>query len=74
MESIREIIIPESNKLELTIPDHFIGKTIEVLPFEIEEKGNTSNDCKKKTFDAIKLDLLEVIVKKNQRDHLMLQM
>lgn len=37
MESIREIIIPENNKIELTIPDHFIGKKIEVLAFELED-------------------------------------
>lgn len=57
MESIREIIIPDNNKLELTIPDHFIGKTIEVLAFEIDEKNLTSDNFAKKTFDAIKLDL-----------------
>ena len=56
MESIREIFVPKSNKLELNIPDHFIGKTIEVIAFEIEEK-KTSKSLKKKTFDAIKLDL-----------------
>jgi hypothetical protein len=38
MESIREIFVPATNKLELNIPDHFIGKTIEVIAFEIEEK------------------------------------
>ncbi len=37
MESIREIVIPENNKIELTIPDNFIGKKIEVLAFELEE-------------------------------------
>ncbi|HEY5407575.1 MAG TPA: hypothetical protein VIJ92_10810 [Ginsengibacter sp.] len=57
MESIREIIVPDSNKLELTIPDHFIGKTIEVLAFEVGEKNNIYNNVKEKTFDAIKLNL-----------------
>jgi hypothetical protein len=56
MESIREIVVPENNKIELTVPDHFIGKTIEVIAFEIEEE-KTSKSFKKKTFDAIKLDL-----------------
>jgi hypothetical protein len=37
MESIREIVIPENNKIELTIPDNFIGKKIEVLAFELED-------------------------------------
>jgi len=58
MESIREIIVPTNNKVELIIPDHFIGKTIEVLAFEIEEKNeNLKKEWKKKTFDAIKLSL-----------------
>ena len=70
MESIREIIVPANNKLELIIPDHFIGKTIEVLAFEIEEKKNMSKEVKKKTFDAIKLDLSDFGSnhKKNQQD------
>ncbi|MDE3185620.1 MAG: hypothetical protein KGM16_19590 [Bacteroidota bacterium] len=57
MESIREIVIPENNKIELTIPDHFIGKKIEVLAFELEEKQKVSRDPRKKSFDAITLDL-----------------
>lgn len=31
MESIREIVVPESNKIELAVPDDFIGKKIELL-------------------------------------------
>ena len=56
MESIREIVVPENNKIELTVPDHFIGKRIEVLAFEMEEKED-SGHLEKKTFDALKLDL-----------------
>ncbi|MGN6803022.1 MAG: hypothetical protein ACTHJN_14060 [Ginsengibacter sp.] len=37
MESIREIVFPENNKIELTIPDNFIGKKIEVIAFELED-------------------------------------
>ena len=37
MESIREIVVPKNNKIELTIPDHFIGRRIEVLAFEMED-------------------------------------
>ena len=56
MELIREIVVPGNNKIQLTIPDHFIGKRIEVLAFEMEEKEE-ENTSKKKTFDAIKLDI-----------------
>ena len=57
MESIREIVVPENNKIELTIPDNFIGKKIEVLAFELDEKQKTSRGRKKKSLNAIKLDL-----------------
>ena len=59
MESIREIVVPESNQILLSIPDNFIGKRIEVLAFEMEEKSKISKTPKKKSFDAIKLDLSE---------------
>lgn len=39
MESIREIVVPENNKIELTIPDNFIGKKIEVIAFELEDSN-----------------------------------
>ncbi len=58
MESIREIVIPENNKIELTIPDNFIGKTIEVIAFEIEDKTTTGTGNQEKTFDAIKINLV----------------
>lgn len=57
MESIREVLIPKNNKIELIIPDNFIGKTIEVIAFEVEEKKNIIDSKKEKTFDAVKLDL-----------------
>ncbi|HEY5462002.1 MAG TPA: hypothetical protein VIJ95_01985 [Hanamia sp.] len=56
MESIREIFIPKKNKIELTIPDKFIGQKVEVFAF-VEEKKDIPKVQKKKTFDAIKLDL-----------------
>lgn len=47
MESIKEIFVPESNKIVLTIPDKFIGKKIEVFATEMEDtavnRGNKSN-------------------------------
>lgn len=56
VESVREIIIPERNKIELTIPDNFIGKRIEIIAFEMDQRGD-SNILKRKTFDAIKINL-----------------
>ena len=53
MESIREIVVPENNKIELTIPDNFIGKRIEVLAFEIEESTAESQKKSKRAFKVI---------------------
>ena len=39
MELIREIVVPEKNIIELTIPDNFIGKRIEVFAFEAENSS-----------------------------------
>ena len=55
MESIREIVIPENNKIELIVPDNFIGE--EVVVFAIKIDKETSQLKKDKSFDAIKLDL-----------------
>jgi hypothetical protein len=55
MESIRKIIIPDNNKIELTIPDKFIGQKVEVFAFVEEKKA--AKVRQKKTFNAIKLDL-----------------
>jgi len=59
MESIREIIVPENNKIELIIPDNFIGAEIEVLAFKIGKGTSDLKDLNSKSFDAIKLDLSE---------------
>lgn len=56
MESIREIVVPKNNKIELTIPDNFIGAEVEVLAFKIE-RGDDLKSSQKKSFNAIKLDL-----------------
>lgn len=57
MESIREIVVPKNNKIELIVPDNFIGQEIEVLAIKIENKTSKSKEKKGKSFDAIKLDL-----------------
>lgn len=56
MESIREIFVPENNKIVLTIHDNYIGQKNEVFAY-MEEKKEVDKLQKKKTFDAIKLDL-----------------
>lgn len=46
MESIREIFVPENNKIVLTIPDNYIGQKNEVFAY-MEEKKKLIN-CKRK--------------------------
>jgi hypothetical protein len=50
MESIREIVVPENNKIELTIPDNFIGKKIEVIAFEVEDSSVGIKNKSNRTF------------------------
>jgi hypothetical protein len=50
MESIREIVIPENNKIELTVPDNFIGKRIEVIAFEMEDSSAETKNMSKRKF------------------------
>jgi hypothetical protein len=50
MESIREIVIPENNKIELIVPDNFIGKKIEVIAFEVEDSSVGIKNKSNRTF------------------------
>ena len=45
MESIREIVVPQNNKIEIGIPDNFIEEGIEVIALRMED---TSIQRKKK--------------------------
>ena len=57
MESVRAIVVPENNKIELIVPDNFIGEEIEVLAIKIDKEKSGFNKLKGKSFDAIKLNL-----------------
>lgn len=35
MESITVIVVPKNNKIELIVPDNFIGKKVEIFAFEL---------------------------------------
>ena len=50
MESVREIVVPKNNKIELTVPDHFIGKRIEVIALEMEDSSAEIRNMPKRTF------------------------
>ena len=50
MESIREIVVPKSNKIEVTVPDNFIGKRIEVIALEMEEPSTEIKNISKRSF------------------------
>jgi hypothetical protein len=58
MESIREIIVPKNNKIELTVPDNFIGKRIEVIAVEIEDisVGNKNKPNRHFTVANVKVE------------------
>ena len=56
MESTREIVVPENNKIDLKVPDNFIGEEIEVLAIKID-KQNDFRNIKDESFDSIQLNL-----------------
>lgn len=51
MELIREIIVPTSNTYVLNLPDKLIGKRVEVIAFEIEEKPVSNREENIKAFN-----------------------
>jgi len=51
MELIREIIVPTSNTYVLNLPDKLIGKRVEVIAFEIDEKPVSNREENIKAFN-----------------------
>ena len=43
---IRTIVKPSKNSLTLQLPDDLVGKTVEVIAFEIDQDVSTSPDKK----------------------------
>ena len=46
---IRTYIIPQSNNIQITIPDNYIGKQLEVIIFSEEEIDNIDLDSNTNT-------------------------
>ena len=43
---IRELIKPDKNTYLLTLPDEMVGKTVEVIAFEIEDNNRLVDEIK----------------------------
>ena len=54
---VREVIVPDKNRISVLVPDDYIGKTIEVIAFAIDE-SNSKSGGSIPTFDALKIDTL----------------
>ncbi len=58
---VRQILTPLSNVVTLNLPDSFIGKTIEILAFDIYEKENSSKqDLKREIenfYNSVKINM-----------------
>ncbi|MBS1524236.1 MAG: hypothetical protein JST19_01225 [Bacteroidetes bacterium] len=54
---IREVIVPDKNIVSVSVPDEYIGKTVEVIAFALDEstKATDKSNC---TFNALKIDTL----------------
>ena len=42
-------IIPNSNKVQVTVPDNYIGKKVDVIVFSAEEEIHNENDLNSKS-------------------------
>ena len=51
---VRQIVVPTQNTYLLRLPDHLVGKTIEVIAFEIEAPEPTRPQ---KTMEELKAEL-----------------
>lgn len=61
---IREIVKPEGNTYVLKLPDDMVGKTVEVIAFEIEEKQKPMNDVPvKKTIEQLREEVNSILGK-----------
>ena len=58
---VRQILTPLGNVVTLNLPDSFIGKTIEILAFDIYEKENSSKqDLKREIenfYNSVKINM-----------------
>ena len=54
---VREVIVPDKNMISVLVPDDYIGKTIEVIAFAIDE-SHTKSEGSTPTFDTLKIDTL----------------
>jgi len=54
---IREVIIPDKNRISVLVPDDYIGRPVEVIAFALDE-GNTKTETLSPTFNALKIDTL----------------
>ncbi|MEO6852168.1 MAG: hypothetical protein ABI203_03335 [Mucilaginibacter sp.] len=52
---IREVIIPDKNKISVSVPDDYIGKAIEVIAFALDE-SSMNVKTPTPTFNALKID------------------
>jgi hypothetical protein len=53
---LREIIIPENSLVTVQLPEEMVGKTVELIAFEIEprDKPDTNNPDKEKELERIR--------------------
>jgi hypothetical protein len=52
---IRELIVPDANTVLISLPDEYIGKTVEVIAFAVDE-SNIKANRRTPVFGALKID------------------
>ena len=54
---IRTVVVPDNTVLPVSIPEDYIGRNVEIILFAVDEAKQEMKHTKKRTFDAVKLDL-----------------
>lgn len=54
---IRTVVIPDKTTFPVTIPEDYIGRSVEIILFAVDEATQGMKKAVKRTFDAVQLDL-----------------
>lgn len=60
---VRQIVVPDTTRLQIDLPEDFVGKRVEVIAFELEEERPESQTASEKKasirtiFEGVRVDL-----------------
>lgn len=63
---IRTVVVPDKSVFPVSIPEDYIGRNIEITLIALDEANQKVKKIKKRTFDAVKLDLTNFKLDRNE--------